>query len=100
VYVADTVNGRVVKLAAGSSTQTVLPFSSLTVPEGVAVDSAGDVYVADNRNRVRKLAAGSSTSTLLPFTGLNTPDGVALDSGGNVYVTDSANNQVLKLSAQ
>jgi DNA-binding beta-propeller fold protein YncE len=36
----------VVKLAAGSSTQTVLPFS-MGAPHGVAVDAAGTVYVVD-----------------------------------------------------
>ena len=46
-----------VKLAAGSSTPTVLPFTDL--PNGVAVDAAGNVYVADTGNhRVLKLAAG------------------------------------------
>ena len=47
VYVADTGNNRVLKLAAGSSTQTVLPFTGLNGPYGVAVDTAGTVYVAD-----------------------------------------------------
>jgi DNA-binding beta-propeller fold protein YncE len=49
----------VLKLAAGSNTQTVLPFTGLKYPDGVAVDTAGDVYVADfDNNRVLKLAAG------------------------------------------
>jgi serine/threonine-protein kinase len=58
VYVADSGNNRVVKLAAGASTQSVLPFAGLNIPNGVAVDSAGAVYVTDNNNRVVKLAAG------------------------------------------
>jgi serine/threonine-protein kinase len=47
-------------VAAGSSTQTVLaPFTGLHFPGGVAVDSSGNVYVADTyNNRVVKLAAG------------------------------------------
>jgi DNA-binding beta-propeller fold protein YncE len=66
VYVTDEVNNRVLKLAAGSSNQTVLPFTGLFDPHGVAVDTAGNVYVADyGISRVLKLAAGSSTQTVL-----------------------------------
>jgi serine/threonine protein kinase, bacterial len=67
----------VLKLAAGSETPTVLPFTGLKYPEGVAVDTSGNVYVADEfNNRVLKLAAGSDTPTVLPFTGLRSSMGV------------------------
>jgi serine/threonine-protein kinase len=91
--------GRVVELPAGSSTPTVLPFSGLYQPQGLAVDSTGAVYVADFNNRVVKLAAGSNNQTVLPFTGLNYPEGVAVDGQGNVYVADRGNNRVLKLAS-
>ena len=56
---SPTLNNRVLKLAAGSSTQTVLPFTGLNGPRGVAVDTAGNVYVTDDgNNRVLKLPAG------------------------------------------
>jgi serine/threonine-protein kinase len=46
-------------LAAGTSTQTVLPFTGLSAPVGVAVDGAGNLYVTDSdNNRVLKLPAG------------------------------------------
>ena len=65
LYVVDSGNNRVVKLAAQSGTQTVLPFTGLTNPNGVAVDAAGNVYVTDTFNhRVVKLAADSSTQTV------------------------------------
>ena len=49
----------VVKLAAGSATQSVLPFTGLNDPWGVAVDSAGNLYVTDGQNnRVVKLPGG------------------------------------------
>ena len=78
--------------------QSVLPFTGL-VPLGVAVDTAGNVYVADGaNNRVLKLAPGSSAPTVLPFKGLNNPYGVAVDSAGNLYVVDGSNSRVLKLA--
>jgi sugar lactone lactonase YvrE len=99
LYVSDSLNHRVVKLAAGSSTQTVLPFTGLYNPDGVAVDAAGSVYVTDAaENRVLELAAGSSTQTVLPFSGLKVPSGVAVDGAGNVYVTDYSNHRVVELA--
>jgi DNA-binding beta-propeller fold protein YncE len=81
------------------SRQIVL-LTGLAYPHGVAVDSAGTVYVTDHdNNRVLELAAGASSPTTLPFTGLDWPSGVAVDSGRTVYVTDSNNNRVLKLAA-
>ena len=67
--------------------QNELPFNGLDFrlsPGGVAVDSAGDVYVTSEGmyGRVVELAPGSSTPTVLPFTGLYQPQGVAVDSGG------------------
>jgi serine/threonine-protein kinase len=100
VYVtSEDMFGRVVKLAAGSSAPTVLPFSGLYQPQGLAVDTNGAVYVADFNNRVVKLAAGANTQSVLPFTGLNYPEGVAVDAAGNVYVADRGNNRVVKLDA-
>jgi DNA-binding beta-propeller fold protein YncE len=59
LYVADESNKRVLKLAAGTNTETVLPFVGLGDPYAVAVDAAGNVYVADRGNhQVVKLAAG------------------------------------------
>jgi DNA-binding beta-propeller fold protein YncE len=46
VYVTDNANHRVVELAAGSATPTVLPFSAAAVA-AVAVDAVGDLYVTD-----------------------------------------------------
>jgi hypothetical protein len=98
VYITDTSNNHVLKLAAGSNEQTILPFTGLNGPAGVAVDGAGDVFVTDRgNNRVLKLAAGSNEQTALPFTGLDNPEHVAVDARGDAYVTDRA--QVVKLAA-
>jgi serine/threonine protein kinase, bacterial len=52
----------------------VLSFTGLSGPIGVAVDSTGTVYVADDRNnRVLKLAAGSATQTMLRSPGSTFP---------------------------
>jgi serine/threonine protein kinase, bacterial len=100
VYVtSEGMYGRVVELTPESSTPIVLPFTGLYQPQGLAVDSAGAVYVADFNNRVVKVAAGSNTQTVLPFTGLNYPEGVAVDGQGSVYVADRGNNRVLQLAA-
>jgi serine/threonine-protein kinase len=59
LYVTDHRNDRVLKLAAGTSTQAVLPFTGLSGPERVAVDRADNLYVVDTfNNRVLKLPAG------------------------------------------
>jgi streptogramin lyase len=70
------------------SRQTVLPFTGLKDPTGVAVDAEGNVYVTDAGNRrVLKLAAGSGSQTVLPFTGLQNLTGVAVHDKGTVYVS-------------
>ena len=58
VYVTDFGNDRVLKLAAGASSPTVLPFTDLKEPSDVAVDPADNVYVVDDGHfRVLKLPA-------------------------------------------
>jgi serine/threonine protein kinase, bacterial len=100
VYVADTLNNRVLALPAGSTTPAVLPFDGLNHPTGVTADNTGTVYVTDAGNkRVLVLRAGSTTQTQLPFTNLGNPTGVTVDSSRTVYVTDTAKNQVVALPA-
>ncbi|ORX21501.1 hypothetical protein AWC32_01060 [Mycobacterium xenopi] len=82
--------------AAPVGPMTVLPFTGLARPTGVAVDPSGAVYVTDSgNNRVVKLRANSDNQTVLSFTGLDDPAGVAVDNVGNVYVTDAHSNRVL-----
>lgn len=98
----------VLKVAHGGGAPDKLPlpayrnYSDITRvdPYGVALDAAGNVYVAYARdNRVLKLAAGTNAAIELPFTGLNRPFGVGADAAGNVYVADTDNQRVLKLAA-
>ena len=74
------------------------------IPTAVAVDSSGNVYVADTGNdRVEKF---TSTGTFISQWGtsgtgpgqFNKPWGVAVDSSGNVYVTDTGNSRVEKFT--
>lgn len=66
----------------------------LDLPYAVAVDHAGNVYIADTGNNAIEEwnAATQQMSTLV--SGLNAPHGVAIDAQGNVYVADSYNHQV------
>jgi serine/threonine protein kinase, bacterial len=74
-----------------------LPFSGLAEPTDVAVDTAGNVYVADPKKyHLLKLAAGTNVPAELS-TGFNQPQGIALGAE-TVYVTDHDNNRVLQLS--
>jgi sugar lactone lactonase YvrE len=127
VYVAEYLNNDirkvtpegVVTLFAGSST-TALGHANGTGsaasfwnPTGVAVDSAGNVYVADeSNNEIRKITpdgavtlfAGSSTGATGSSNGtgsaasFSAPNGIAIDSSGNLWVTDSANNVIRKIT--
>ena len=80
---------------------SVVALSGVINPVAIAVDGAGNLYVADsnvNAPQVVKLAVGASTPVQLPFSGLSSPGGIAVDAAGDVYVSDSG--KVLELNAQ
>ena len=79
-------------------TVTTLVGSGLSDPRGVAVDGAGNVYVADTyNNATKKWAAADGTTTTLVGPGLYDPFGVAVDGAGNVYIADTFNNAIKEL---
>ncbi len=72
---------------------------------GVAVDSSGNVYVADtNNNRIQKFTSSGAYMTQWGSSGsgdgqFSNPNGVAVDSSGNVYVADTYNNRIQKFTS-
>jgi sugar lactone lactonase YvrE len=85
-----------VSVTANASTLTTVA-SYFFYPGGVAVDAAGNVYVADTENNaVRQIVAATGAVTTLG-SGFNTPEAVAVDAAGNVYVADTFNNAVKEI---
>ena len=123
LYIADTYNNRLRRVTngiidtvagGGSNIGDGGPALSgqLNEPYGVALDAAGDLYIADNfNNRVRKVSNGvigtvagngtygyggdngPATSALLA-----SPVGLAVDSAGNLYIADADNNRIREVS--
>ncbi len=128
VYVADAQNSNIRKITpAGVVTTLAGPTgvagtvgttdangtsASFNSPSGVAVDSAGNVFVADTFNHtIRKITPAGDVTT---FAGtalnigasdgagavarFNSPRGLAIDGSGNLYVADSGNNTIRKIT--
>jgi uncharacterized protein (TIGR03437 family) len=127
LYLSDTFNHAVRKVAvdgtittvAGSGTRGysgdggLATQAKLNYPAGLAVDAAGNLYIADSLNCRIRVVTPSGIITTVAGTGkfgslgdggpatsaqLNTPTGVALDSAGKLYVADSQNSRVRRLT--
>jgi len=125
VYVADTGNHTIRRLTAAGAVTTLagapgLPGSAdgtgagarFDNPLGVAVDKAGNVYVADFGNdALRRITPDGAVTTLAGAAAVhgaadgagaaasfNAPDGVAADGLGNVYVADAGNHTIRMIS--
>jgi trimeric autotransporter adhesin len=124
LYVTDTRHNRIRKISTSGIINTVAgngvagyngegPATSakLNTPSGVALDAAGNLYIADTQNhRIRKVANG----VISTFAGTGTPGfldgpaatadfgfpkGVTFDGSGNLFVADAGNNRVRKISS-
>ena len=128
LYIADNNNHRIRKVdvngiittVAGNGTQGYSgdggPAANATIrfPQGVAVDSAGNLYIADTSNhRIRKIdlngiittVAGIGTSGYNGDSGLATaaslyfPSRMEVDGSGNLYIADTINNRIRKVDS-
>lgn len=126
IFVSDTVNRSIrkitpagdVALFAGSPTRVqgtndgVGTAAKFQAPDGLAIDSSDNLYVADQgADTIRKIAPDATVTT---FAGLgkssgtndgvgsaarfNSPEDVAVDKAGNVYVADSGNDTIRKIT--
>src|SRR5271168_5376593 len=110
--VITTVAGTGVQGFTGDGGQATS--AELNNPNKVALDSAGNLYIADfTNNRIRKVTVSTGVITTVAgngtagFTGdsgqatsaeLNEPSRFALDSAGNLYIADSGNNRIRKVT--
>ena len=124
-YVADRMNSTIRKISLTGEVTTLAGTAGLTGstdglnsvalfnrPTGVAIDGAGNLFVADARNStIRKVGVNGVVSTIAGTAGLNgsadgtgavarfsSPYGLAVDASGNVYVADTGNQTIRKIS--
>ncbi len=125
VYVADSTNRTIRKITPAGGVSTLAGSATISgstdgtggaalfrIPQGVAVNGAGVVYVGDTGNdTIRAITPAAVVSTLagLALSGGSTdgtgslarfdqPQGVAVDAAGNVYVADRFNNSIRKVT--
>ena len=97
VYAADTQNGLVQKRSTTGAVITLC--SSLSFPQGLAMDSIGNLFIAEGyNNRVTKMSSGTGTP-LQYFTtsspAMSFPTSSTVDGGGNLYVVDQGNGRIV-----
>ena len=130
VYIADATNHRIRKLTLSTGIITTVAGTGGTVyngdnidataaainnPEGVSVDGAGNIYIADTENnRIRKVTVSTGKISTVAGTGLQgfvvdgidareanlqRPSSVAVDAEGNIYIADTRNHRIRKVSS-
>ncbi|MFA4828189.1 MAG: RHS repeat-associated core domain-containing protein [Thermodesulfovibrionales bacterium] len=126
IYIVDTSNNRIRKVDTSGIITTVAgngqwghsgdngfaTQASLRTPSGIAVDNAGNIYIADTYNhRIKKVDASGIITTVAGngqygFSGnggpatqatLSFPMGVVVDNAGDIYIADTYNNRIRKV---
>ena len=127
LYIADALNYRIRKIttsglistiagtgvAGFSGDGTAASNAQISIPQAIAIDSMGNIYVSDGSNhRIRKINAAGIISTVVGTgvsgysgdSGLATnatifaPLGIALDALGNLYISDRNNFRIRKVN--
>ena len=105
LYFTNTQENTVCKVVINNANLNSSTISNLAgtylLPEGLAVDSTGNVYVANTGlNKITWVTPGNiATDIQLPDgVTLNSPRGVAIDSTGQLHIADSGNNRVIRLN--
>ena len=125
LYVADRTNQTIRKVTRAGTVSTFAGLANaigftdgtgsaarFSAPQGVAVDAAGTVYVADTNNHtIRTITPGGVVTTLAGLAGANGsadgtgnaarftgPRGIAFDSAGTLYVADTGNHAIRKIA--
>jgi DNA-binding beta-propeller fold protein YncE len=104
--VADTSNNRVEKFTSSGKflqewyLSETFPRGTFGSPNGLAIDSRGDIFVTDaTSNTVAELAPSGATVLRVGWAGsqpgrLQSPEGIAVSSSGTIYVADTGNHRV------
>jgi sugar lactone lactonase YvrE len=111
LYVADTFNFTLRKITPAGVVSTLAGLAGsrghldgtgsgarFSETQGVTVDSADNVYVADDDGTIRKITPGGVVSTLAGPGGFTGPQDMAVDNAGNIYVADAFGHNISKIT--
>lgn len=97
LYITDTPNNRVVSYNPNTGVNGIRA-TGLNAPAGIAVDSANNLYVANQGagNVLVFSPTGVLTATLTPAS-IVSPQGVAVDASGSVYISDNLSGAIVRV---